>query len=56
MTIGKLIDELSQYDPELELKIKDAFNIEFFFDSLWQLDNSGDKEVLNTYVTMQIVE
>lgn len=56
MTVGELIDELSQYDPELELKIKDAFNIEFHFDHLWQFNNESDNKSLNTYLTMQIVE
>lgn len=54
MTVGELIEELSQYDPELELKIEDAFGIEFHFDSLWNYDNETNE--LNTYLTMTIAE
>lgn len=54
MTVGELINELSQYDPELELKIEDAFGIEFHFDSLWNFDNETNE--LNTYLTMTIAE
>lgn len=54
MTIGELIDELSAYDPELELKIEDAFGIEFHFDSLWQYNYETNE--LNTYITMTIAE
>lgn len=43
MTVGELIDKLSQYDPELELKIEDAFGIEFHFDSLWNYDNETNE-------------
>lgn len=56
MTVGELIDELSQYDPESELKIEDSFGLEYHFNHLWQQDNSGDKDILNTYITMTIVE
>lgn len=56
MTVGELIDELSQYDPESELKIEDSFGLEYYFNNLWQQDNSGDKDILNTYITMTIIE
>lgn len=56
MTIGELINELSQYDPESELKIEDSFGEEYYFNNLWQYDNSGDEDILNTYITMTILE
>lgn len=56
MTIGELINELSQYDPESELKIEDSFGDEYYFNNLWQNDNSGDEDILNTYITMTILE
>ena len=56
MTVGELIEELSQYDPELELKIEDMNDTEYQFSHLWQWDNSGEEEVLNTYLTMTIAE
>lgn len=56
MTVGELIDELSQYDPELEFKIEDAFGTEYRFDALWKYDNSGEEGFLNTELTMTITE
>lgn len=54
MTVGDLIKKLLKYDPELELKIADTDDIEYRFSHLWQWDNDGEEDVLNTYLTMTI--
>lgn len=56
MTVQELIAELQQYDPELEIKAESQFGERFELDHLWQWDNSKDEPILNTYLTLEIIE
>ena len=55
MTVQELIEELSGYDPELEVKIGSTNDKSHDISHVWQWDNSdpdGD-QVLNTYLTIE---
>lgn len=57
MTVGELIDALSEYDRELEVKAESNFGDVFDINHLWQWDNSQDDvPKLNTYLTIQLLE
>lgn len=57
MTVGELIEKLSDHDPEVEVKARSQSNEIFDFDGhIWQWDNSVDPPKLNTYLTIEIIE
>ncbi|MCM1220086.1 MAG: hypothetical protein NC548_36905 [Lachnospiraceae bacterium] len=55
MTVGELINALSEYDRELEVKAESNFGDKFEIEHVWQFDNEREPK-LNEYLTIQLFE
>lgn len=53
MTVGELLKELSDYDPEMELKAENQVGDKFEISHIWQWTPDGE---LNTHLTIELIE